>query len=162
MTMIAKVVLAGLAVVLVSFSTCHPSGKTAPPVQPGSSGRAPGRAFEIHIYKDPDPTSTKCFADLPGATLWIGQKHTVTWVSDDVQYTIDFSKGTHASPFQRPDPQFPMKQLDPRSPFQIVSGPLKDNVPRAYFNYYVKMGDESSTTYCNQDKDDDPGLYVKP
>lgn len=172
MTTIPKVVLAGLSLVLASFSTCQQTkptgGNPVPPQlsnttcqQDGKKGTDPNRSFCIHIYQDPDDSS-KCFADFPAATLWARDTHTVTWISDDTQYTIDFGSGSAGSPFDNGN-SFTMTQSSAGTPFQVQSPKVKKNPPgpkSVYYNYFIKVGSNTGHT-CNADKDNDPGIYVK-
>src|SRR6516164_9512396 len=104
MTTTQRVVLVGLAVANLSLSDCRHSAAVPPVVSP-SSGPGPGhhygqssRVFEVYIYADPSNPG-KCLADWPVGTLWQGKHQTVVWFSDDGgEYTVDFTKGTHAAP----------------------------------------------------------------
>ena len=115
-------------------------------------GTQPAREFDVSIYADPTSTTGGCLLDWPVATLWRNQ--TVKWFSDDgLQYTIDFTKGQHGSPFQNG-----ATFIVPAGG-SISSGTLKSQqqAPSQYYDFAVYMGNAS--TPCKDPSD--PGYYVR-
>jgi hypothetical protein len=161
MTTIPRVVLAGLAVTLVSLFACHQAGAGKPPGNPptvtSTSGPGHGhlhgqekdRPFKISIYTDhTDPTHpNQCFADYAEVTLWKAKTQTVTWFSDDNgSYRVDFN-GANGNPFIGTNP-YPVND-------ETMSRALKDNAA-GHYTYTIEDG---SGTPCNSVGD--PVIYVK-
>jgi hypothetical protein len=146
-------VLAGLAIALVSLSACRTAYVKDPP--PGQHhGREDKREFRIYVYVDPAHTD-QCFVDWPVATLWKTLNQTVTWVSDDGgDYTVDFNMGlVKQSPFSQPT-------FHVKSNGETPSGDLTKS--GKYYDYGIRIGNESGTPCKRANDPGDPGLYVKP
>jgi hypothetical protein len=101
MNRMRKAALAALGIALVFALGCTKGPGAGQQKPPAAHGQADQRKFDVYIYSDSSPgNSGKCFLDWPVATLWKAYRQTVTWHSDDNQYTIDFTKGSRGSPFQ--------------------------------------------------------------
>ena len=177
-----KLILAGLAVSLLSVPACKPRGGGGPgggpgfgpggagqKCGPGPAGPGPGhhygqqdREFDVYIYSYTDASgSTKCTADVDVATLWKvkgGQalKQSVCWISDDGNdYTVNFkAQGTHGSPFQDPLGSFYVPQNG-----SVSSGPLLA-AASGYYEFVIVPNNNPNGTPCKGPGD--PGLIVKP
>lgn len=149
MTMRRTLVLAGLAVALVSLSACdrknsgqQPGAASAPQHNPGQADQ---REFAISLYTDPQ--SGLCFADFAAATLWKSKNQKVIWFPDDYTYQVDFGSN---SPFGTNPIRVP---YDPSNPNKgSPSGPLNSNASGEY--KYTIVGNS-----CRGPGD--PVIYVK-
>jgi hypothetical protein len=146
-------VLNGLIIALVFVSGCGGRPKGLADVGPGKKhGTENNRSFRIYIYTDPTDPQAGCLVDWPQATLWKSLSHnqTATWVSDDgAAYTVDFSLGTHQSPFSTG--VFPVPAGG-----EVHSGPLTGAL--GYYDYGIKGANNKT---CKPATDPDPGVYVK-
>lgn len=117
-------------------------------------GQQDQRVFEVYIYADPGNPGY-CLADWPVGTLWKDKHQTVTWFSDDgLEYTVDFTKGKHASPFPK-GTTFTVTGAKEQS-----SGPLDGNA-NGYYDFAIYAGHDTGPSVKPCKDPSDPGYYVK-
>ncbi len=182
MSLSAQLVLAGLAVALLSLPACERHRRTGTPggqgkgFVPGSPpphGQQSPRVFKVYVYTDLEDSS-KCYADIDVATLWTKTKknngqqlhQTVIWYSDDEKdYTIDF----------RADPKYPDKRGSPfqpppsQPPNDLFYIPAKGSVPSqdlkpdstGYYAFAIWSGKNVDQGKPCKDASD-PGYRVSP
>ena len=181
-----KLILAGLAVSLISLPACERHGAHPGPGGKGGGehgvaggcggmhcGQGPGaghkygrmdRTFEVYIYTYTDPDgSKKCAADVDVSTLWKeGQNghpsQMVTWFSDDGNaYIVDFRKGKQKiSPFLNDSNNF----FPVPASGSVSSGKLDPHKTSGYYEFAILPGTDSNANPCKDASD--PGYYVKP
>lgn len=148
MNAMRKAVLAALGITMVFALGCRSQFVQQGPGPGHHYGQKDTRIFEVYIYTDPNKPS-QCWLDWPVGTLWKSAHQTVTWFSDDGnQYIVDFTNGSHGSPFQSNTFTVPASGY-------TNSGALQPGA-NGYYDFAVL---NSQNSKCKDPSD--PGYYVK-